>query len=183
MEPMANASPVIGDSQAAIDLALEATGRAKSVSLIHSAPLRAEGRRKVDLTRAAAARRLIVLQGDLASVQAAEGRLARIEVAVNGTTEAHDVDLLLVKAGLEYVTEAITGLPAIAPSPIRRRERPRRRGSSLLATPCHQPAARPSSQLVFQKLCAQPTPPADGSRPQRPPPCPIPHHRLYCTPV
>lgn len=105
---------VIGDGQAAIDLALDATGRAKSVSLIHSAPLRAEGRRKDDLTRAAAARRLIVLQGDLASVQAADGRLARIEVTVNGKTEAHDVDLLLVKAGLEYVTEAITGLPAIA---------------------------------------------------------------------
>lgn len=105
---------VIGDGQAAIDLALDATGRAKSVSLIHSAPLRAAGRRKDDLTKAAAARRLIVLQGELARVQAAKGRLARIEVAVNGKTEAYDVDLLLVKAGLEYVTEAITGLPSIA---------------------------------------------------------------------
>lgn len=105
---------VIGDGQAAIDLALDAALRAKSVSLIHSAPLRAEGRRIDDLTRAAAARRLTVLHGDLSKLQATDGRLARIEVSVNGRTEAHDVDLLLVKAGLEYASETITGLPAIA---------------------------------------------------------------------
>lgn len=105
---------VIGDSQAAIDLALDASHRATSVSLIHSAPLRAEGRRVEDLTKAAAARRLTLVQGDLSKVKAANGRLASIEVSVNGRTEAHEVDLLLVKAGLEYVSETITGLTPIA---------------------------------------------------------------------
>ncbi len=104
---------VIGDGEAAIDLALDASSRAKSVSLIHSAPLRAEGRRINDLTSAAAARRLTVLQGDLSRVKASGGRLASIEVSVNGQTEAHEVDLLLIKAGLEYATETITGLPAL----------------------------------------------------------------------
>lgn len=105
---------VIGDGHAAIDLALDASRQAKSVSLIHSSPLRAERRRIDDLTRAAAARRLTVLHGDLSKVQATDGRLASIEVSVNGQTEAHAVDLLLVKAGLEYVSGTITGLPAIA---------------------------------------------------------------------
>lgn len=104
---------VIGDSQAAIDLALDASRRAKSVSLIHSAPLRAAGSRIDDLTKAATARRLTVLHGDLSKVRATDGRLASIEVSVNGETEAHEVDLLLVKAGLEYAPDTITGLPSI----------------------------------------------------------------------
>lgn len=104
---------VIGNGHEAIDLALDATRRATSVSLIHSAPLRAEGNRIADLTKAAAARRLTVLHGDLSKVQATDGRLESIEVSVNGETEAHEIDLLLVKAGLEYAADAITGLTAI----------------------------------------------------------------------
>ena len=105
---------VIGEGQAAIDLALDVATRAKSVSLIHSAPLRAEGRRLDDLTRAATTRRLSVIQGDLSKVQGADGRLTRIEISVDGAFVGHDVDLLLVQAGLEFAIEAITGLGPIA---------------------------------------------------------------------
>lgn len=105
---------VLGDGEAAINLALDAATRARSVSLIHSTPLRAERSRIDDLARAAAARRLSVIQGDLSRVHAAEGQLSRIDVAVNGAAQAYDVDLLLVQAGLEYAAEDITGLGAIA---------------------------------------------------------------------
>ncbi len=105
---------VIGDGHAAIDLALDASRHAKSVSLIHSTPLRAEGNRIDDLTKAATARRLTVVHGDLSRVQATDGRLESIEVSVNGQTEAHEIDLLLVKAGLEYASDTITGLSDIA---------------------------------------------------------------------
>lgn len=104
---------VFGDGEAAIDLALNAATRAKSVSLIHSAPLRATRGRIDDLSRAAAARRLTVIHGDLSRLHAAEGRLSRIDVSVNGAAEAYDVDLLLVQAGLEYASETITGLSPI----------------------------------------------------------------------
>ncbi len=105
---------VIGEGQAAIDLALDVATRAKSVSLIHSTPLRADARRIGDLTKAAAARRLSVIHGDLSRVQGADGRLTHIEVSVNGAAVGHDVDLLLVQAGLEYAAETITGLGPIA---------------------------------------------------------------------
>ena len=109
---------VFGDGEAAIDLALEAATQAKSVSLIHAAPLRAGQSRIDDLTRAAAARRLTVIHGDLSRVHSAEGRLSRIDVSVKGApenvAEGYDIDLLLVQAGLEYAAETITGLSAIA---------------------------------------------------------------------
>ena len=105
---------VLGDGEAAIDLALDAATRAKSVSLIHSAPLRAGQGRIDDLTRAAAARGISIIRGDLSRVHAASGQLSRIDVSVNGAAEAYDIDLLLVQAGLEYASETITGLSPIA---------------------------------------------------------------------
>lgn len=105
---------VFGDGEAAIDLALSTAERAKSVSLIHSAPLRASRNRIDDLTRAATARRLSVVHGDLSRVHAAEGQLSRIDVSVNGAAEVLDIDLLLVQAGLEYAEETVTGLGPIA---------------------------------------------------------------------
>ena len=66
-----------------------------------------------DLARAAASRRLTVIQGDVAEVHAEEGRLARIDVAANGARQGYDVDLLLVQAGLEYSPHKVTGLGGV----------------------------------------------------------------------
>ncbi len=105
---------VVDEGQAAIDLALKAATEATSESLIHSIPLRTEQRRITDLARSATQNRLSVINGALARVQATDDRLSKIEVSVNGRRQAHDIDLLLVKAGLEYVAEPVTGLGAIA---------------------------------------------------------------------
>ena len=104
---------VFGDGKAAIDLALTVSRQAKSVALIHSTPLRAGQRTMNDLASAAAARRLSVVNGDLSRVHSADGLLSRIEISVNGAAQMHDVDLLLVQAGLERARETITGLTDI----------------------------------------------------------------------
>lgn len=105
---------VLGDGDAAVHLALETAARAQSVALIHSAPLRAQPGRLDDLTRATTAKRLSVIEGDLARLHGADGRLAQIDVSINGANETYNVDLLLVQAGLEYAPNTITGLTDIA---------------------------------------------------------------------
>ncbi len=105
---------VIGDGSEAIDAALDALDHAASVSLIHSAPLRAAPDLIDDLRAAAASKRLTVIEGNVEKVSATDGRLSQINVRNAAGSLSYDIDLLLVQAGLELVQSVVTGLGAIA---------------------------------------------------------------------
>lgn len=104
---------VIGEGEAAIDLAINAAGRARAVTLIHDAPLQADGAKIDALREAARSQRLTVVNGTVEGVTAAGGRLNRIAVSVNGNRLDQATDLLLVQAGLEYAEEPVTGLAPV----------------------------------------------------------------------
>lgn len=107
---------VVGEGEAAIDLALTAIAGARTVTLIHDAPLEA-GSPKIDALREAArARRLTVVNGRIEGVTARDGRLSGIAVAAGGTRHDQEADLLLVQAGLEYAPEPVTGLAPVRDS-------------------------------------------------------------------
>lgn len=107
---------VIGDGARAVDAALAAAPRAKRVTLIHALPLRADPQR-LERLRAAANAGLGVVQGEVAAIRASGGRVSSVEVQGAAGRVAHDVDLMLVQAGLEFAKADVTGLtPAEDPS-------------------------------------------------------------------
>ena len=104
---------VIGEGEAAIDLAISASARARAVTLIHDAPLRAETGKIDALREAARSQRLTVVNGRVDGITATAGRLRRIAVAVGTDRLDQAADLLLVQAGLEYSQDPVTGLAPI----------------------------------------------------------------------
>lgn len=107
---------VIGEGEAAIDLAITAATRARAVTLIHDAPLSA-GTAKIDALREAArSQRLTVVNGRIDGLTSSGGRLSRIAVAVGADRLDQPADLLLVQAGLEYAQDLVTGLAPIRDS-------------------------------------------------------------------
>ncbi|MEX2518625.1 MAG: FAD-dependent oxidoreductase [Paracoccaceae bacterium] len=105
---------VIGDGAAAIDAALGAAEEAASVTLIHALPLRADAALLARLNDAAAAERVKIARGEVERLFAPSGRLSRVEISDGRGRSAHDVDLLLVQAGLELAPEGVTGLGPVA---------------------------------------------------------------------
>lgn len=105
---------VVGDGPAAIDAALGAAADASAVTLVHAGPLRADAVRLSAIADAASARRLSVVAGEVARLDAPEGRLTRIDISGATGRQSRDVDLLLVQAGLELVEGGITGLGGVA---------------------------------------------------------------------
>lgn len=101
---------VVGDGAAAVDAALEAAGSAASVALIHALPLRASPEKLAALREAAESSRLAVIQGEVDRLVSTTGRLSGVEIRGAAGRAAHQVDLLLVQAGLELIESGVTGL-------------------------------------------------------------------------
>ncbi len=105
---------IAGDGPEAVAAALEAAGKARAVTLIHAFPVRADEAELAKLRAAAEAGRISALRGEVARVRAEGGRLSGLEVEGPAGRSSHDVDLLLVRAGLEFAPEGVTGLGPIA---------------------------------------------------------------------
>lgn len=109
-DPAGRRVAVAGDGPAAVEAALAAAGRARTVTLIHAFPVRADEAALARLREAEAAGRVAAVRGEVAAVRAERGRLAAVEVAGPGGRSAHEIDLLLVRHGLELAPEGVTGL-------------------------------------------------------------------------
>ncbi|MEO0359936.1 MAG: NAD(P)-binding domain-containing protein, partial [Pseudomonadota bacterium] len=105
---------VVGDGPSAVDAALAASNDAAAVTLVHAAPLTARADRLSALDAAATRRRLQLVEGEVERLEAPGGRLSGVAIRSNEGVVRHDVDLLLVQAGLELVEGGITGLGPVA---------------------------------------------------------------------
>ncbi|MFV0472889.1 MAG: NAD(P)/FAD-dependent oxidoreductase [Pikeienuella sp.] len=101
---------VIGDGGEAVEAALDAATGAKAVTLIHALPLRAAPEKLAALRAAAEARRVAVMQGEVERLIAPAGRLSGVEIRATAGRAAREVDLLLVRNGLELVESEVTGV-------------------------------------------------------------------------
>lgn len=105
---------IVGAGPGAVEAALSLASHHQETALIHDAALSAAPDRLDDLHQEARRGRLKLVQGAVASVEAANGRLTAVEVASGDIRTRFDLDYLLVQAGLELIEGGLTGLEPVA---------------------------------------------------------------------
>lgn len=112
--PEAGRIAVVGAGPTAVEAALSLASGSEATALIHPGPLSAAPDRIEALHDEARRRRLTLIEGEIARVDAAEGRLRAVEIRGRTGETRHDLDYLLVQAGLELIRGDLTGLEPVA---------------------------------------------------------------------
>ena len=105
---------VVGSGPTAVEAALSLASASEATTLIHSGPIGAAPDRLDALHAEARRKRLTLVEGEIARVSSADGKLRSVEVRGQGGETRHDLDYLLVQAGLELVQGGLTGLEPVA---------------------------------------------------------------------